>query len=95
MNVNTTYADKSFLRVTLAWESFRNAGAPYCRAFPLRLEQNNAFYSVATFLEEPDETMLRRNGLDPNGAFYKMYNSLESASGNQKTTRLNEDNSDL
>ena len=95
MNVNTTYADKSFLRVTLAWESFRKAGAPHCLAFPLRLEQNNAFYSVATFLEEPDGTMLRRNGLDPNGAFYKMFNSLESASGNQKTTRLNEDNSDL
>lgn len=95
INVNTTYADKSYVRVTLAWESFRDAGAPYSTAFPLRLQQNNAFYSVATFVEVPDEIMLERNGLDPHGALYKMYNSLESAGGNKKQTRTTEDFSDL
>ena len=33
----------------------------------------------------------RRIGRDPNGALYKMYNDLSSASGNEKKTRDRED----
>ncbi|HBO45619.1 MAG TPA: hypothetical protein DD670_17170 [Planctomycetaceae bacterium] len=95
-NLQSTYSDKSNVRLVLAAETFRDAGAPYGEAFPLRVQQNGAFFSVAIFVEQPDETYLERNGLDKNGALYKMFNSFTSSTaGVEKQTRLDEDNSDL
>jgi hypothetical protein len=95
-NLNTIYSDKAYIRQVLAWETYRDAGVPYCESFPVRVQQNGAFHSVALFLEQPDERYLARQGLDPNGALYKMYNPLDSSTlAVQKRTRLNEDNHDL
>ena len=38
-------------------------------------------------VERGDDLWLTRIGLDPDGALYKMYNNLGSASGNEKKTR--------
>jgi hypothetical protein len=49
----------------------RDAGLPCPEIFHLRLQQNNAFYSVAHFVENPDRDFLRHRGLADSGALYK------------------------
>ena len=46
----------------------------------MHVRRNNEFYGVFVFIEEPDDEMLERNGLDDNGALYKVYNEFTSAS---------------
>lgn len=101
-NLNTTWSDKSYIRQVLSWETYRDAGVPYSISFPMRVHQNGQFYSVAIFVEQPDERYLERQNMDPDGALYKMYTSLTSSGGDedktdsaQKKTRLYEDKSDL
>ena len=97
-NLNSTSSDAAYIRQTLAWETYRDAGVPYCSSFPMRVQRNGAFYSVAIFVEQPDKRYLERQGLDPGGAFYKMktFNALTSSTKNvQKQTRLEENNGDL
>jgi len=95
-NLQSTYSDKSYVRALLAWETYRTAGVPFLASFPIRVQQNGAFHSVAHWLEQPDERSLSRNGLDGDGALYKMYNELTDAYGGvEKRTRKTEDNSDL
>jgi hypothetical protein len=56
------------------------------------------FYSVSTFVEQPDERYLARQGLDPNGALYKMQkrNLLDSTTENvEKRIGPDDDRSDL
>ena len=98
LNLNSTVTDKAYVRQTLAWETYRDAGVPASISFPVRVQQNGAFYSVSIFVEQPDERYLERHGLDPNGALYKLLklNILESSTVNvEKRTRLDEDHSDL
>ena len=45
----------------------------------MRVQQNGDFYSLAIFIEQPDERYLKRQGLDPEGALYKMFNTLDKA----------------
>jgi hypothetical protein len=97
-NLNSTYSDKAYIRQVLAWESFRDAGVPYCISFPMRIQQNGAFHSVAVFVEQPGERYLARQGWDPNGALYKVTtrNAVDSSTeGISKKTRLNEDHGDM
>ena len=95
-NINTHYADKAHLRQALSYQLYTETGSPTLVAFPLRLQQNGIFYSVQTFIEEPDRFHLQRIGLDAEGALYKMYNELTSAtSGVEKVTRETENNADL
>ena len=95
-NLNTTWSDKAFVRQALSYDTIRDAGAVSSIAFPMRVQQNGAFHSVAIFIEQPDEDYLERNGLDPDGALYKMYNTLTSSrSGVEKRTRQHEGNEDL
>ncbi len=92
----TTAADKAYLRMSLGFETFRNAGVPTHDAFPVRLQQNNAFHSVMHFVEQANEDFLERNGLSPTGALYKIYLQLTDAyTGAKKLTRKNEPNDDL
>jgi len=96
LNLNTTYQDKAQVRAPLTFETYRAAGVPACDAFNVRVQQNNNFYSVAVFVEQVDGTFLERRGLDPNGALYKLFNGINSASsGVEKKTRLGENNADL
>ena len=69
--LNTTWRDKAYVRQVLCWDLFRDAGVPYCVSFPVQVRRNNAFFSVAIYVEIPDKDYLRRNGLDPDGALYK------------------------
>ena len=62
--LHSSYADKSFLRETLAAEMMIDAGMPASQAFPVRLERNGAFYGLYTSLEQQDGTWRDRYGLD-------------------------------
>ena len=75
-NQQGTYADKSYMREILAWESLRDAGAPWLQTMPVRLEQNGSFFGMYTYLEAPDADWIARMGLDPNGARYKASSDL-------------------
>lgn len=95
-DLNNTYSDKAYIRQPLAWETYRDAGVPYCISFPMRVQQNGTFHSVAIYVEHPDEQFLERLGLDPDGAFYKMFSGADSATSRvEKKTRRDEDHSDL
>lgn len=95
-NLNSTWSDKAFIRRVLSWETYRDAGAHGSICFPMRVQQNNDFFSVAAFVEQPDGELLERISFDPDGALYKMFNQLTSAYyGVEKKTRLWEDHQDL
>jgi hypothetical protein len=95
-NLNATWSDKSYIRRVLSWDTYRDAGSPYSLAFPMRIEQNGSFFSVAIFVEQPDEEYFARQALPAGGALYKMRTQLESTGGGtEKDTRQEEDFSDL
>ncbi|MEX2188476.1 MAG: CotH kinase family protein, partial [Pirellulales bacterium] len=94
INILTNYADKTRLRNTLAYETFRDSGSTYHLAFPIRVQQNGVFFSVADFVEDGDDVFTERLGRNPDGALYKMYNRFDSATG-EKKTRRDENNADL
>jgi hypothetical protein len=96
-NLMSTYDDKAYIRQPLSWETYRDAGAPYCASFAMRVQQNGAFHSVAIFVEQPGPRYLERQGLDPAGALYKVgLNSFDSSTkGLTKVTRRDEDHGDL
>ena len=95
INLISNWADKSKMRNTMAYETVARAGAPHHYAFPIRVEQNGDFFAIADMLEDGDDLSLERNGLDPDGAFYKMFNKLQNVSGGEKKTRKDEGKEDL
>jgi hypothetical protein len=96
INLLTNYADKTKVRNTLGWESWATASHIASHySFPVRVQQNGAFWGVYDMVENGDEDFLERCGLDVNGAFYKVYNSLENSTGVEKKTRQFEGNNDL
>lgn len=62
--MHSAWADKSFLRETLASEFMTAAGAAAQQAFPVRFERNNRFLGLYTYVEQPDGTYRDRYGLD-------------------------------
>ncbi|MBN1582380.1 MAG: CotH kinase family protein [Anaerolineae bacterium] len=95
-NLNSTYSDKAYIRQPLAWETYRDAGVPFSICSIVRVQQNGAFHSVALFMEHSDEQYLERQGLDPEGALYKMFNGANSASSQvDKKRPRTQDHSDL
>lgn len=99
INLMTTYPDKAHMRNILAYDTYRDADCPYHWVFPVRVQQNGAFWGTAHVMENGDEDWLIRMGLNAEGALYKMYNRFDSAShattGAEKKTRKYEDNADL
>ena len=99
INLMTTYPDKAHMRNILAYDIYRDADCPYHWVFPVRVQQNGAFWGTAHVMENGDEDWLIRMGLNTEGALYKMYNRFNSAShatsGAEKKTRKYEDNADL
>jgi len=99
INLMTTYPDKAQMRNILAYETYRDADCAYHWVFPVRVQQNGAFWGTAHVMENGDEDWLIRMGLNTDGALYKMYNTFSSAShantGAEKKTRKYEDNADL
>jgi len=75
-DLQSGYIDKSWMRELMAWETFRDAGAPASQVFHVRLELNGEFFGLYTFLEDPDADWLRRNGLSPTASRYKAFNDM-------------------
>ncbi len=94
VNLLSNYADKTKARNTMAHWAGMLAGTPYHFAFPVRVQLNGLFHGVLDLVEDGDDRMLERNGLDPEGALYKAY-STEFLEGVEKRTRKTEDNTDL
>ena len=91
VNLLTTWADKSRVRDTLAWESWamsRHLASHW--ASLTRVQQNGLFWGIYDMVENGDEDFLSRAGLDPDGLLYKAYNSLQDTSGVEKKTREHE-----
>jgi hypothetical protein len=96
INLLTTYPDKAHVRNVLAYETYRDSGHAYHFVVPVRVQRNGLFFSDAHMVEDGDADFLKRAGLNPQGALYKMYNTFNSAtSGVEKKTRKFEGNSDL
>jgi len=94
-NLNSTYSDKAYLRQSMAFEAYDWCGNPGSESFPVRAQRNGEFYGVQIFIEEPEEEMLEREGLDPDGALYKMYNTFHAGGSAEKKTRRWEGRQDL
>ena len=95
-NLNNTYSDKAYIRQVLSYEAYHEAGVPSSSCFPVRVQQNGQFHSVALFVEQPDDSYMAQQGLDPDGALYKMNNRLNFAYERvAKRERKEEDHRDL
>lgn len=111
-NLLSNYADKSKLRNTMAWEFWNRTRHPSHWCQMVRVQQvipataaggpDAQFYGIWDMVEDGNKDFLRRWGLDPEGALYKCYNSLDNAtqttnnsSGVEKKTREWEGFSDL
>ncbi|MHA1567545.1 MAG: CotH kinase family protein, partial [Alphaproteobacteria bacterium] len=95
VNLNAEYLDPTYMRQILSYEAFGIDGEPTCVTFPVRVEQNGAFYGIAQFLDDIDRAYLDRNGLDSDGALYYAPNMLQVGASVSKKTRLDEGSSDL
>lgn len=94
INLLSNYADKTKTRNTFSHWVGEQTGTPYHFAFPVRVQLNGVFHGVLDMMENGGDRMLERNGLDPDGALYKIYNTIFTTSP-EKKTRKDEDNSDL
>ena len=94
MKLMTNYADKTKARNTISHEIGKMAGTVYHFAHPIRVHLNGSFHGVMDLMEDGDDRLLERNGLDPEGAFYKIYAENLTSSAEKKTRKL-EPNTDL
>ncbi|WP_035605258.1 lamin tail domain-containing protein [Haloferula sp. BvORR071] len=94
LNLLTNYADKTKTRNALSQETAKLAGTVYHFDVPVRVQLNGNFHGVMDLVEDGDDRMLERNGLDGEGALYKIY-SEGLVSGAEKKTRREENNADL
>ena len=72
-NLQASYADKSYLREILGYETLGNAGNPSNHTFHIRLHQNGEFFGLYIYLEDMGDDYLDRNGIDEEGSWYKAY----------------------
>lgn len=98
INVNAAYPDASYLRDVIAMEHLWTMGVRAPEAFPIRVEQNNGFYSLGIMIEQPDGEYLERHDdiFDPDGSFYQASgNASWLISANGFEARNNSDLADL
>lgn len=98
-NLNTAGSDRSYLRQSLAFEVYRDAGVPSPESFLTYVTVNGSFDRVGIFIEQVDADLLERFGVDPEGALYKLTSSPNPAYSTgtvaEKKTRTNENNADF
>ena len=98
-NLLANYADQSKVRNFVAYSAFAATGGAHHLTFPVSVHRNGQFYGLYDFVEQGDSEHLRRLGIDPDGALYKVNNDLEDPNSAtqdvQKLTRKYEDHSDL
>jgi hypothetical protein len=102
INMNAQGSDPSFLRQSLAFETFAWAGNETSSSFLIQMRVNGSEDRIGVFIEQVDENFLARHGLDPDGALYKLVQRsnlnpvfADTTTGVEKKTRLDEDFSDL
>ena len=95
-NLLTNFADQTKVRHALAYDAFTQAGIQALHAYSVVVYRNGEYYGLYDLVEEGDEEYLERNGLDPNGALYKVNSPLNSVSNQvEKKSREYEDFSDF
>jgi len=94
-NLNSTFSDKAYLRQNLAFNAYDWCGCPGSESFPVCAQRNKEFFGVQIFIEEPEEELLEREGLDPDGALYKIYDTFNVGAGAEKKSRQWEGQQDL
>ncbi|MGK0185278.1 MAG: hypothetical protein ACI9R3_001054 [Verrucomicrobiales bacterium] len=67
INVNAQGSDASYLRQTLAFDTYARAGHQTCISFLMLMRANAGTDRVGVFIEQPDEVYLRRHGYAPTG----------------------------
>ncbi len=67
-------ANTSYMRENMAYEFLGDADVPACNTIHLHVRRNAGYYGLFSFIEQVDETFLRRHGFDPEGALYKSIN---------------------
>ncbi len=77
-NLEAGYADKTFMRELLAWETVRDAGLPSNQMFHMRLHKNGPFFGLYALLEDPDADWIRRNDLSSASSRYKANSDLRT-----------------
>jgi len=108
LNLLTNWGDKSKTHNCMSHEALGAIGSVHHWCKQVRVQQitvatasapTNQFFSIADLMENGDDQFLSYNGLDDDGALYKMYNSLNSGgtfgdnnTGAEKKTRLYETN---
>lgn len=89
------YGDKSRVHNVLAHETLAAVGGAHLVDFPVRVQRNGGFHGILDLMEDSDDRWLERLGRSPEGALYKVYDSLDNAGGSEKKTRREEGNADL
>ena len=102
INMNAQGSDNSFLRQSLAFESYVWAGNQSSESFLMQMRVNGSRDRVGVFIEQVDEDLLERYGLDPDGALYKFVQRsnldpvfADTTTGIEKKTRLEEGKEDV
>ncbi|MEZ5300240.1 MAG: CotH kinase family protein [Verrucomicrobiales bacterium] len=78
INLLSNYADKAKIRNWLAYKTVGDCGAATLFAFPVRVQRNGVFFGTSDMVEDGDDRWMERIGFDPEGALYKMYNTLNA-----------------
>ncbi len=95
LNLIQNYSDKTKTHQQLTYEICRAVGAGNHYDLLIRVQQNAAFYGLYELMDNAGADYLDRQGRDPDGALYKIYDNLSSTSTAEKKTREWEDKSDL
>jgi hypothetical protein len=86
IDLNSMWADKSYLREKLAFDMFKKMGVAYCETRHVLLYINGSYWGLFLEMEAPGRRYLKRNGRDDTGNLYKSYNTGTSAGGFEKKT---------
>jgi hypothetical protein len=99
INLLANWGDKSKTHNVMTHEAFAAAGSVAHWGRQVRVQQvtpGNAgtpathFFSISDMLENGNDDFIERNGRDPNGSLYKVYDNLTSTAQAEKKTRKTE-----
>jgi hypothetical protein len=92
------WGDPTYLRQHLSFWMQTETGSAAPFHYPVRVQLNGGFWQLAMHSEVLGEELLKRHGLDADGALYKSVGTLtpdfNSSGGFEKKTRRREDNKD-
>ena len=71
INLNAEGWDATYVRQTLAFNTYQLAGNAGCNSALWYMQLNGAFDRIGVYVEQVDEDFLERNAYDPEGDLYK------------------------